>query len=230
MDTLEVDSKAKDVTTESIMWKEGEEGIVKLPVDNPEVFANYVQLIYTGVLPIDSFSTSLKSGAKTEQPASKKQKVEKFTDEDPIQAIRMFQKLGSLYVFCEKIQDVEAKRALLTAFIEVSYMKDGEGDEFFPPVGTVQDLYAGTLATDPLRAWLADSFAMYGEDAISKKRYKKYPLEFLRDVMMAMFKLRVVNDEKSQEECVQHYLDKFKSGSDAKSESSSDPKSSPGLD
>jgi len=33
-------------------WKEGHEGVVRLPVDKPVVFAHYIQLIYTGVLPM----------------------------------------------------------------------------------------------------------------------------------------------------------------------------------
>jgi hypothetical protein len=38
------------------MWKEVEDGVVKLRFDEPDVFATYVQLIYTGVLPVGNLS------------------------------------------------------------------------------------------------------------------------------------------------------------------------------
>jgi hypothetical protein len=37
---------------DSIKWREGEEGVVKFPVDKPDLFAQYVQLLYTGALAI----------------------------------------------------------------------------------------------------------------------------------------------------------------------------------
>lgn len=43
---------ATDEVIKHGVWREGQERVVKLPVDEPEVFSLYVQLLYLGRLPI----------------------------------------------------------------------------------------------------------------------------------------------------------------------------------
>jgi hypothetical protein len=54
-DPAQVDEANKDdnaINVITFKWREGEEGVIKLTVDKPNIFTNYVQLIYTDVLPI----------------------------------------------------------------------------------------------------------------------------------------------------------------------------------
>jgi hypothetical protein len=89
-------------------------------------------------------------------PAARKQRVER-------PPYKIYASLTPLYIFCDKIQDAAAKSALIAAFVEVSFMKDKEGNQFLPSTRELRAVYAGTLADDPLRAWLADGFAIHGQ-------------------------------------------------------------------
>lgn len=110
------------------MWKEGEDGVVKLRFDELDVFATYVQLIYTGVLPVGNLPSHFeKTKDGTKRPAAKKQKVER-------PSYKIYTSLTPLYIFCDKVQDMNAKSALITAFVEVSFMKDKESNQYLPCV------------------------------------------------------------------------------------------------
>lgn len=50
----------------------------------------------------------------------------------------------------------------------------------------IEEVYAGTLVDDPLRAWLADGFAIHGQEELLAAKYNTYPQEFMYDTMLAM--------------------------------------------
>jgi hypothetical protein len=68
------------VEDRSIQWREGKEGLVKLPVDDPGVFANYVQLLYTGVPPVFEDSGNYETDGSTITDGEKNKAVAKLGD------------------------------------------------------------------------------------------------------------------------------------------------------
>jgi hypothetical protein len=73
-----------------MMWVEGEEGIVRLPEDDPSIFALYVQLLYQGRLPITRATSKVDGQSDKEWEC------------DVIAAVsREYDLLARLYVFCE---------------------------------------------------------------------------------------------------------------------------------
>jgi hypothetical protein len=87
------------VEDRSIQWREGKEGFVKLPVDEPGVFANYVQLLYTGVLLVFEDPGILDTDVSTVTDGEKKKA-----------ATVVHTRLTKLYIFCNKIGMLQQNR------------------------------------------------------------------------------------------------------------------------
>lgn len=209
-------TREKDVAntaTGSVMWLEGEEGVVSLPVDEPEVFAGYVQLLYTGLLPMyeDPPRTGqVQNDAHVKEQVSKRRKITPEHEEAQQRAIyRSYDKLSKLYIFCEKIQDVAAKSALLAAFVEVSLERDDNGSQWFPDTDTVRGVYAGTLALNPLRTWLVNCYVIRGRGDWMEEKYTDFPHEFLHDVVKAMYVERGAPKDRYKIQDVKYYQDKL---------------------
>ena len=202
-----------NTATECIMWLEGEEGVVKLPVDEPEVFAGYVQLLYTGLLPMyeePQNVESVQADAGTKKQDSKRRKIAREHKEAQSTAIhRSYEKLVKIYIFCEKIQDITAKRTLLAAFVENSLKEDDSGSHTFPDATIVRSVYGGTLTSDPLRAWLVDCYVIHGHGGWSEDKYTNFPHEFLHDVMKRMYAERGAPKDRGKTRDVKYYQDKL---------------------
>jgi hypothetical protein len=77
----------------------GKRGVVKLPVDDPGVFANYVQLLYTGVLLVFEDPGILDTDVSTVTDGEKKKA-----------ATVVHTRLTKLYIFCNKIGMLQQNR------------------------------------------------------------------------------------------------------------------------
>jgi hypothetical protein len=123
-------------------WKEGQEGAIRLPVDKPDVYANYVQLIYAGVLPILDDPEKHEKGPKDTTEEVKKQKEQQLSEAMDAAMDKLFRNPTKLYIFCDKVQDVSAKRMLLASFDETSDTLRIDGSYYYPDHGIVTDVYA----------------------------------------------------------------------------------------
>jgi hypothetical protein len=162
------------------MWIEGEKGIVRLPEDDPDIFATYIQLLYQGQLPI------LKAIRTTDGQS------EKDLERTVLHAVEMeYMLLASLYVFCEKIQDIGGKVSIITGFVEASRITQANGKTYYPFPGTIRTVYGGTTLSDPLRKFMVDVYIFQAhEDWFTGVAMEHYPREFTFEVMKGLIKER----------------------------------------
>jgi hypothetical protein len=123
-------------------WAESESRVVKLPEDDPKVFAIYVSLIYTGQL-----TTMLKS---KEELAT----LDTATFRAIVQA--EYATLLQMYILGDKLQDLQAKNATVAAVLELIDMKSAENRWFVPMVELVNMSYERTPAGSPIRRLMTD--------------------------------------------------------------------------
>lgn len=160
-------------------WIEGETGVVRLPEDDPEIFARYLPLLHSGKAPI------------FRGPGSSDSEDGQIVEEDKmLKDYGTFMDICSrLYIFCEKIQDISSKQALFLSIVQASTVRDAKGKRSYYPVKCtlVNTLYDGTTASDPVRSFLVDVVVWRGHD-----RWIKYLLgyiiEFLQNVVAQMYK------------------------------------------
>jgi hypothetical protein len=201
-------NKEADNKNRSIVWREGDEGIIRLPEDEPDVFANYVQFLYAKKLPIykelskpEGFTPVITAKGKKEYP--------EFYASMLAAAQREYTMLAKLYVFCEKIQDVTTKHALIFAFVESTQKVRGGITQLFPITQVIRHIYNGTLASDPLRAFLVDCYVYMGHSGWAEEKYDKFPHEFLYDFMVGTYKVRTAPMDKSRIKDAKYYQDKL---------------------
>jgi len=152
-------------------WREGEERLIHLPDDYPNVFSSYLQLLYQGNLPIRK---SINPSTKDKVAISKE--VSKLMGEE-------MTLLADLYVFVEKIQDISSKCLVLTAFVESSTHKRADGLYYSPNSRTVKTLFDGTTNTDPIRKWLVDLHVLYSKESwIEGSTIDDFSVDFLFQV------------------------------------------------
>ncbi|KAF2031841.1 hypothetical protein EK21DRAFT_22923, partial [Setomelanomma holmii] len=155
------------------MWLEGEEGVIKMPTDEPTIFANYLQLIYRGYLPIGkSIDEDISTMSETEGLVATKEVVN-----------YEYVALSKLHVFCEKVRDTQAKASVIIAFLEASLKKRHNGCTCSPEAATITIIFGGTMAGDPLRELCADWYALQADNNwFQAGTAAKYHPEFVFDV------------------------------------------------
>lgn len=194
--------------TGSNMWREGDEGIIRLPEDEPDIFAIYVQFLYTGKLPIYEEPSKPEGLARLTRAEGEKEYPEFYAS--VLAAVdREYTMLAKVYVLCEKIQDVTTKRALLSAFVESTLKVRVDVSQFFPPTQPIRDIYQGTLTSDPLRAFLVDCYVYEGHIGWAYEEYHDFPHEFLYDFMVGAYKVRAGPKDRSRVKTAKYYLDKL---------------------
>ncbi|KAF1844021.1 uncharacterized protein K460DRAFT_357663 [Cucurbitaria berberidis CBS 394.84] len=160
----------------SLQWLEGEEGSVKLPEDEPAVFGSYAQLLYQGRLPIYEKVPTITADDKKAFAGA----LSKVSNEE-------YLLLAKLYVFCEKIQDVEAKGTLISAFVEATSRVRENGWRTFPTLQPIKYIYDGTTELDPIRGLLVDLYVINAELSwVIGSRPEHCPPDFLHRVMLGM--------------------------------------------
>lgn len=169
-------------------WKEGQEGVVRLPIDKPDVFANYVQLIYAGILPIFDEPEKHEEGPEDTTEDVKKQKEQQLSEAVGAAMDELYPTLTKLYIFCDKVQYISAKRVLLASFVEAATTLRRNGKFYYPDHTTATDVYANTLTSYPIREYLVDCFVYKGNPDWMHAEYACYPHEFCFDVLVGMMK------------------------------------------
>jgi hypothetical protein len=181
-----------------VSWLEGKEGVVRMPEDEPEVFANYVQLLYHGVIPIyDELEQAVASNTLAKGITSEQKSAEHLKQAVASAAQQEYNTLAKIYVLCEKIQDTATKRLVFAAFIEATTKKRVDTRRHYLDSRAIRFIYAGTLASDPLRTFVADCYVLVGNSSWMESA-DFYPHEFLYDVTLGMLKERAVSDAKAE--------------------------------
>lgn len=103
-------------------WVERDERLIKLLEDDPEIFATYINLVYTN---------NIATGP-----------VERPMDVTRISAEHAF--LAKLYVLSEKLCDSVAKNTVISAFFAVGLEQTSAGDTYSPGRDSIKLIYAGT--------------------------------------------------------------------------------------
>jgi hypothetical protein len=203
------DEKAHNVE-QQVQWREGEEGIVKLPVDKPDIFANYVQLLYSGALPIFDDPQKPKIHPETMSGEEVKKIEADFTALIEVAVDKVYIILGELYLFCEKIQDPTTKKNLLVSFIKASCQTRATGTVYYPDPRVIKRVYSGTLPSDPLREFLVDCYVYAGYTLwIDQDCKDLLPPEFLYDFMVKTYRVRPLPEDRSQIQDTSYYLEKL---------------------
>lgn len=162
--------------------------VVALPDEDPEVFAAYIQLLYTDALPIFEHPEKEIRGAR---PDEIDQAEKDFKTAMSRNIRREYKMLGHLYVLAEKLEDVDAKCSLISAMVESTQTTRAHGFRYFLVGSRVKNIYAGPKPLDPMRKFLTDFavfwwYAGWGENITSEH----YHPEYLFDVVVGIGKAR----------------------------------------
>lgn len=207
-DQRDESSESNDESPGSFKWREGNEGVVRLPVDDPVIFANYVQLLYTGALPIEDDPKKPMPDVNLSEEEAKEVK-HKFGGFMSTAVQREYAALVGLYVFSEKVQDATSKRALLAGFVEASRSWEDRASHY-DGVHILRQIYSGTLPGDPIRDFLVDCHVLKGRSGwLEGHTCVDYPPEFLFDMVKCFYEKRVAPKNISQIKDAKHYQDKL---------------------
>lgn len=201
-------------------WKEAEEKVVKLPEDDVEIFELYVQLLYTGLLPLNkrpeipeetatknatderkgenndldpASSSHEDSSDSNESDADSEKEKEVSEEEKPIDyhLVSEYKQLCKLYVFCDKVQDVFSKNKIVDAIIEATEEKQKDGLERYPSSTCISLIYDGTTRSSAMRRLLVDFYIEQGWSKwLGEKDAEVLPKDFLFDVAQGMLERR----------------------------------------
>jgi hypothetical protein len=146
-------------------WKEAKERCVRLPEDDADVVADYFHLVYIKEVP-------LKDGYPSGQWIPELRQG--FSE--------CWLRLTKLYVFAEKIQDVQTKEAIMNILPCYSHHSTLNSD-------CLDIIYAELPEKSPFAQYWVDHYAHRGhakwfEDAL----LSDFPKRFLEDVTMALYK------------------------------------------
>jgi hypothetical protein len=158
-------------------WKEGENRIVTLAADDPEIFALYLHILYGEKLSLKSFPVG--------DPAA-------YRDPAQIKVDRLT--VCQVFGLAEFLQDTRCKNAVVDSLFATLHpyprLLPGNWDcPFLPNAEAVAMIYAGTEADAPIRKLLVDMYASTEgslQGHIGPKRERKVsksPDEFLADLL-----------------------------------------------
>jgi hypothetical protein len=127
-------------------WAESESRVIKLPDDTPEIFAIYLNIVYTG---------QLVTMRKTkEELASLEAKA------FGVELQREYEDVFCLYVLAEKLQDKAVKNAALVAAINISETTHSAKDWRVPELEIVNQVYQSTPEGSSGRRLVIDLYGM----------------------------------------------------------------------
>jgi hypothetical protein len=147
-------------------WKEAEEKLVKLPEDDPDIFALYEQVVYTGQIPLfddEPERTFIDYTGESGSNRTTCTSLEKCQHE--------YEALAELYVLAEKLQDLKARNTTVEAIIrevihEVATVAE---NPCLPSLAAITIMYSKTPRHCPGRQVLLDCFMFYPEDESCQK-------------------------------------------------------------
>lgn len=149
-------------------WKEADEGLVRLPEDDPQIFKLYLNLVYFGSIP------------------AKARDVKEISDED--------MELFKLYILSERLQDTHSQNTIIEA-VHASLHETRFNDLYYlPSIPNIEHIYSETLPSSPIQQLLVDNIVHRASPGTFKaKNYSTLPGEFLHAVGQGLMKIR---DEK----------------------------------
>lgn len=166
-------------------WREGSTGTIELPEDKPEIFKLYVHLLYFGSLPVREDPKELPATDISADAASTAKGANVGSA-----AVAEFRKLAELYVFCEKVQDLERKCTAMAAMIEATKIRRADSCRYYPGHVDVSILYSGTMPSDPMREFLVKCAVVIGDEKWINNDVSLYPAEYLCTLASSLMKHR----------------------------------------
>jgi hypothetical protein len=174
-------------------------------------FEDYIKLLYRGLMADHlHVNPSIPAFTGNETKKAKKAALEEAT----LNAVDIeFERLINLYVFCEHVQDLDAKKVLLSTLVESTRKIRYDDMNYYPSEqDVVHSIYAKTPTGDPMREFLVDCFVIKGtHEWIRHTSATDYPPEFLFDVLATTFEYRSKPESElfSRLEDAAHYCNKL---------------------
>jgi hypothetical protein len=176
-------------------WTESESRVVELPEGAPDVFAIYLDYAYTGQL-----TTMRKS----------KEELALLSPEIFIKSIENeYFDLFQLYVLAEKLQDVAAKNATLTAAIDISSMGSAMGLCRMPELCVVDVIYDGTTEGSPARRLVTDLYSTLSIKYFLELDTETLHKDFVTDLAKATEELRPVRQGRGGNVVLRNGIDAY---------------------
>ena len=118
-------------------WIEGQAREIKLPEEEPEIMAHYIEYVYFGKLRTDIYTTT--------SPGKDKKLG--------------FQLLAQLYILAERMLNSECRNRILQEFLRLTNLKNAKGKNWSPHNVSIDIIYQGTTSNSPARRLLVDIHA-----------------------------------------------------------------------
>jgi hypothetical protein len=163
-------------------WKESDDGIVLLPEDDPEIFELYLQVLYTGTVPIKEHVSAYSDNEE------KTKKDPEILEKEVEQAVsREMEKVCKLYVLNEKLQDIESQNLLVSTMVALTSEKRASNLYHYPGQDIVTSIYKGTMPGNPMRKLLVDLYVFHGvEQWLKGHDSDRFHNDFLYDLSIRM--------------------------------------------
>lgn len=120
-------------------WAEGQTREIKLPEEEPEITAYYIEHVYFSKLPTEIYTTA--------SPGLEKELGYKL--------------LAQLYVLAERMLDSKCRNRILQEFLRLRDLKCATGETWNPTDVSANIIYQGTTPGSPARRLLVDIHASY---------------------------------------------------------------------
>lgn len=148
-------------------WQESRERTVRLPEDEPEIFAIYVHWLYYGTVPVVCDETVEMKGVE-------------------------YLNLAKAYTLGDKLMDVGFQDATIDAIVDASQVGLADGSLWYPGMQIVQYVYHNTKESASIRTMLVDMFLMAGTGTWLRetKDRSTVPQPFLFELAAELLDLR----------------------------------------
>lgn len=114
--------------------------------------------------------------------------------------------LTKLYVFCEKVHDVQGKTSVLTAFHRATFVTRENGRTYGPSLNIIEAIYEGTMDGDLLRKFCVDYFAVtVSATWFATRKAEHFHLQFVFDVMTEMVSARAAPTDSTKIKTANEY-------------------------
>jgi hypothetical protein len=118
-------------------WAEGQTREIKLPEEEPEIMAHYIEYVYFNKLPTDIYTTASPGLAKRQG----------------------YKILAQIYVLAERLLDSNCRNRILREVLRLRILKCAKDQEWNPTWVPVNIIYQGTMPGSPARRLLVDIHA-----------------------------------------------------------------------
>jgi hypothetical protein len=100
-------------------WEQSDDKTILLPNARPEVFELYVQILYTGVIPlVEDDDVRVQDSECLNRGRSKQEIKEDYEKESVADKKYVYNMLIDLYILSEELQDRQSKNIIIRAFAE----------------------------------------------------------------------------------------------------------------